>query len=505
MMDNNELYKRLKKINNELINKSNDINYEATLEDGFLFSITSCGLGIIKNVELGIVKSLTHILLLRNMIEYLSVSKYAKNLSDEKRKLYKYQYAIFEYVNYEKVYDESLGGILSMHDFETNYLKAIEEFKKLGYTEDDTVEIIKSALPCACEPNLTYLKIINITYPKLSNYYKYLSMYIHPYYYGLEIEEDIIKAVTNVIIDILKLLVQHESMAFVMSFNDERKFIFSNIKYDTNYCLELKNCSDDISKNLNELAKIFYDICNSKNELNIVGKFLINYSGMLHEINDDSQMGYSELVKMKFKTMIEYISCFEFIYFQDFYQNHINLKLFEYHTLLKRNHNLGAKYDENLLSEAYNFYNKSFNVQMPYEKFKYKFKQTTGYTINREGEVLSLSDMVNKFLKIVNMDKFLLSTAQMNYIESQMLSHGNGYLFYANTGIFEDDISSIQILEYSLIHVLQKMYHSFHIFKNESSKNKTLSNAIRNRIKKIKKEINKQNEIWKLGKIPKLF
>lgn len=330
-------------------------------------------------------------------------------------------------------------------------------------------------------------------------------MYIHPYYYGLEIEEDIIIAVTNAIIDILKFLVRNESLPLIMSYNDERKIIFSNFKDDTNYCLELKNCSDDISKNLNDLAEIFYDICNSKNELNIVGEFLNNYSGMLHEINDDSQMGYSELVKMKFKTMIEYISCFEFIYFQDFYNNHINLKLFEYHTLLKRNHNLGAKYDEELLNEAYNFYNKSFNVQMPYDKFKYKFKQTTGYTINREGEVLSLSDMVNKFLKIVNMDKFLLSTAQMNYIESQMLSHGNGYLFYANTGIFEDDISSIQILEYSLIHVLQKMYHLFHIFKNESSKNKTLSNAIRNRIKKIKKEINKQNEIWKLGKTPKLF
>lgn len=161
MIDNNELYKRLKKINNELLNKSNDINYEATLEDGFLFSITSCGLGIIKNVELGIDKSLTHILLLRNMIEYLSVSKYLQNLPDEKRKLYKYQYAIFEYINYEKVYNESLDGIISMHDFEINYLKSIEAFKKLGYIESDIIKIIKSALPCACDPDITYLKIIN--------------------------------------------------------------------------------------------------------------------------------------------------------------------------------------------------------------------------------------------------------------------------------------------------------------------------------------------------------
>lgn len=506
MNDYIELYKKLKHINNKLLNKSNYINYEATLEDAFLFSITSSGLGIIKNVELGVAKSSTHILLLRNLIENLSVSKYSKNLSIEKRNIFKYQYAILEYVNYEKVYDDCLKDVIPINGFKTNYLVAIEEFTKLGYTENDINKFIKSALPCACEPELTYLKIINITYPKLSNYYKYLSMYIHPYYYGLEIEEDIITMVTNYIIELLKVLVRNVEASSIVSFNDERDIIFSNYKNDINYCLELKKCSDEISKNLNYLAKIFDDTYRIENELNIVGEFLINYSGMLHEIQDDSQMGYSELVKMKFKTMIEYIACFEFIYFQDYYQNHINLKLFEYHTLLKRNHNLGAKYDDNLLNKAYNFFCKSFNVQMPYDKFINKFKQTTGYTINREGKILSLTDIVIRFVKLLYSGNDInLCTTKMNYLESQMISHGNGYLYYANTGIFEDDSSSIQILEYSLIYVLKKMYHLFHIFKDESSKNKTLANAIRNRIKKITVQVNKQNEIWKLVKVPKNF
>ena len=78
---------------------------------------------------------------------------------------------------------------------------------------------------------------------------------------------------------------------------------------------------------------------------------------------------------------------------------------------------------------------------MSKESFDIAFEKTTGYTLDAEGKMKSLTKLVSQLADLFKEDGKGLSNGhsiKLHYAESQMVSHANGYLWYANTGAWSD-------------------------------------------------------------------
>ena len=96
---------------------------------------------------------------------------------------------------------------------------------------------------------------------------------------------------------------------------------------------------------------------------------------------------------------------------------------------------------DEILSEAYGFYKFKYPNGLSKESFDIAFEKTTGYTLDAEGKMKSLTKLVSQLADLFKEDGKGLSNGhsiKLHYAESQMVSHANGYLWYANTGAWSD-------------------------------------------------------------------
>lgn len=77
----------------------------------------------------------------------------------------------------------------------------------------------------------------------------------------------------------------------------------------------------------------------------------------------------------------------------------------------------------------------------------------------------------------------------LDYVESQMISHANGYLWYANSGSWGDIVNIIMATDHCLVFILKEILLLFetHRIIDKSSKYKSIITAIKTGINTIKK------------------
>ena len=134
--------------------------------------------------------------------------------------------------------------------------------------------------------------------------------------------------------------------------------------------------------------------------------------------------------------------------------------------------------------------------------FDEQFVLPTGYSIKDNGETSSINSMVRNVAVLIKPleDKLSFSeTLMIDYVESQMLSHANGYMWFSNSGAFSDTYNVFPEVCFLLIRIFELLKIFFHDEFKETKKYayRKTSNVFRDSIKELNNAIKIINELQK--------
>ena len=174
-----------------------------------------------------------------------------------------------------------------------------------------------------------------------------------------------------------------------------------------------------------------------------------------------------------------YIACFP-------HEEHF--KLLEEHERVQIKRNLGQEFS---IDKAYSYYKVLYPDGVHQKTFEKSFLTICGYTVDAKGKTKSLTNIVKELIakfadpnKNVSFDRSML----LDYVESQMLSHANGYMWYANCGAWGDVSNVIVGMDMCLMFILESIMAIFKAHKDIEENNyyKPIINLVRNSVKRMK-------------------
>jgi hypothetical protein len=215
---------------------------------------------------------------------------------------------------------------------------------------------------------------------------------------------------------------------------------------------------------------------------NYVSDTLNTVKYLLLDMQTDACLGLVEQVKSKWKIMLEMFACFRHAYFQ--LASELGEGTYAF-MRLHRNIQLDRNYgDEVDLTEAYDLYKTLYPRGCDRETFEKGFTGLIGYTINEEGKTKSLTDMVCLLLERIPKDGLYDRVMYLDYVESQMLSHANGYMWFANRGAWQDKDPVLIASEILIWGTVRDIYDCYKFAQEMGDKPpKPILNVLRNRLK----------------------
>ena len=305
--------------------------------------------------------------------------------------------------------------------------------------------------------------------------YRVLSVIVHPNP-NIEFSKDF---TAQAIVATIKLLEKEYSHLNGDDYTVEKHTLYTTASYEAqNYIEAVRR----IAKALKAIQDNFNKNCGN----NYVSNTMHSISMLLQEMSIDRVFGFQEQVKCKLKPLAEIIS--------SFYRNYLDeekpesrYQLFVEHTNYKVSRALGEKFS---FDKAYSAYKELFENGIDSESFQKLFATSTGYSIDEKGKTASINSMVRDVAKMIKDDPERLTfseTLLIDYVESQMLSHANGYMWFSNTGAFSDTNNVILEISYLLARIFDSLQSYFNgLFKETKEyKYRKTSNVFKEAIKEI--------------------
>lgn len=477
----NNLYALVKTINNQLIatsNKSDDSIADFT--DAMDLAITSNALSLIKAIMQDNFCSITNLLNIRNIIEHyvLLLMDEAGDISDIQKELFNEQYKLIEYKSYKDNKLILTGTVIDPEQMEENYLSAKSMFIKHGFSESNVKAFLQTRVPFLCDKKFNFNSAIKKYCPDFEEAYIYLSRRIHPSTYYEPVNTEYVQRIIMVIVFMLtdRYTKQNISSKMALPYFEE-----SRIVYGTPQLPSFGQILFDIQKKQWEITMSIADFFAKKlKEDNYVSCFFREVSMVIHDINTDSQLGYCENTKLKFKAIAEMFACFDKTYFQkDPNQGQAAYLLMNIHEALKDYEMLGKDAPADILEKAFDRYREAYpNSEISMDTFSKSFRTSTGFLIDEKGKCTTLCKLVSDYMEsllseIKNTERGanFIELYKLLYFESQNMSHGCGYLYFANQGAWSEDINVILFLDQSIQYILGKfcMISAEYHFPNEEN------------------------------------
>ena len=477
----NNLYALVKTINTQLITKSNQSNYSvAEFTDAMDLAITSNALSLIKAVIQDNYCSITNLLNIRNIIEHhvLLLMDESGDVSDTQKELFNEQYKLIEYKSYKDNKLVLTGTVIDPEQMEENYLSAKSMFIKHGFSESNVKAFLQTRVPFLCDKKFNFNSAIKKYCPNFEEAYIYLSRRIHPSTYYEPVNSEYVQRIIMVIVFMLtdRYTKQNISSKMALPYFEESKIV-----YGTPQLPSFGQILFDIQKKQWEITMNIADFFAKKlKENNYVSCFFREVSMVIHDINTDSHLGYCENTKLKFKAIAEMFACFDKTYFQkDPNQGQAAYLLMDIHEVFKDHEMLGENAPADILEKAFARYKDVYpNSEISIDTFSKSFRTSTGFLIDEKGKCITLCKLVSNYIEallseIKNTDqgeKFI-NLYKLIYFESQNMSHGCGYLYFANQGAWSEDINVILFLDKSIQYILDKfcMISAEYHFPNEEN------------------------------------
>ncbi len=511
------LYASLKGYNNELLHKANSKNYEgANFTDAIDLAITSNALSLIKGILQNNHYSITNALNLRNLIECYALLEMDKkgDISDTQKLLFVEQYKLIEYESYAKGGTDKYKSMLDLNDLEARYLSGKEKFLEVVGSESKLKRIINSRLPFLCDEKLNYNILIEKYCPSLLTPYVYLSRMIHPTSYEsfrnidyyVKIFGKIVKTVTAKYKD-------RTPKANELTYFKEQAVVYGfGMPTDDNYGQKLYDIQKAQWQLLKKVADEFQSVYG---EQSYVKNFLVEVSLVLYDINTDSQLGYTENVKLKFKVIAEMFACFHRVYFslsneeEDYFY-----KMLLGHDLMKVKEQAKQEVTDDEKEFTYKKYLQNYpSSKLTKEEFFKEFNKPLGFFVDGEGKTPTFGQLVDEYLDKQYKDDPMANNKikikdfyKVVYKESNNMSHGCGYLFFSNIGAWMDDINVLQFLDNSIMYFLLNAGAIFFAYAQESENNKKISELLQDAYIEMENLIkSKMKILTEIKRIPKFF
>lgn len=478
----NELFARIYNYNSNLLSKCNKGD-ECNYDEVFDFYITSNAISFLKNVYLGFITSQTFFLNIRCIIEGLAVKKaFKKNyFTITNFNLLKVQAPIIEYHQY-KEFQNILDECLFKHRVLKGYNEAKNVFQQSlpNLSNKEFNKVLRSQIPFSGNSKMTYKKIIydNLG-EEMAEAYGFLSTIVHPNSNYKKNTSDLLQVI---VLTIERLRLEYSKKkqgtkdlkrmdTFVKLSPDAKAFeeIINEI------CINFKTISDYFEKNFGE---------------NYVSFTFTDLSNIYKEVASDLIFGFVEQVKSKYKVILELLASFHYVYIESDHVNQV-FQLLKYNEFINSsNKDSNIKFDKQL-KQGYEAYKEIYKNGVSYDLFVKKFSNKLGYTINENGDVKTYNELVKDFCNIFDVPDDSISlpkVLKLNYVESQMLSHANGYMWFANSGAWGDINNVFVNLNIMLAKICFTMYIIFKNYYDQSNEYKYKKMA--NLLKKAYKYIN---------------
>lgn len=464
----NYLFSKILSLNFKLLKKSENCSSCFFINDVFDFYISSHAQSFLKSFAYGCIDSKGMCLNARCIIEGLALKTMNENndMPENALKLLKYQDYLIEMKQYNK-FSEILPEIFTIKDMNINFETSKNMYTKIlgeKFSVKKIDKIMKSKIPFLCNPNLNYFEIIEkYLGEEYCSYYSIFSTLIHPNC-NLKVNQQFLLTAFIWIIDRL-------DKKYLMLNCDEELFL-------NNY-LQITIAGDTAQAYLNSISTVcdslkkVMKIIERSNVENFPSDTMTGISILLYEMALDKLMGFPEQMKCKFKPLIEQIASFYYVFTSDDQLNRYKLSKLHFEIMIKK-----ANKEEFDLSDAYEIYKALCQNGVSKEKFEKEFIKTTGYTINEKGDLLTITSLVNNVIELIKQDEYGLTyktTSRIDYVESQMLSHANGYMWFANTGAWGDVNNIFQEIFIILANIIEMVKLTY----LGANKNNTLKKIIK--------------------------
>lgn len=513
-----ELYSIIKGYNDELLEKANEPNYtNANFHDATHLAITSNALSLVKGLFQNNHYSITNALNMRNVIEclVLLIMDEKGDVSDTQKELFVEQYKIIEYESYHGKDSEKYKCLLNISDLKKRYEEGKAKFLSAIGSENKFKRIKSSRLPFMCNEKLNYNMLIEKYCPDLLETYGYLSRIIHPSSYQEFRNEELYNHIFGNVMTIIFRLYENVAVSKKgLNYTDEQKLIYwFGRPIKDNFAQRLYDLQKEQWQILKNIAKKFDDVLGTPN---YVGDFLREVTLVIHDVNTDSQLGYTENVKLKFKVIAEMFACFDKTYFsltknedRGYYYEMLYM-----HDVIKERELAGIAVSEEDKQMIYDRYKSCFPAsKLTAAEVFDKFDRALGFLVDNEGKVPSYNQLVCEYFESVfddanmtNADIKIRDFYKLVYKESNNMSHGCGYLFFSNTGAWMDDFAVIQFLDGVILHLLKKLGIVFMLYSAFDDKNKIISDCIKEHFQQMQSSCEEKAEILlKVKRIPKSF
>ncbi len=413
-------------------------------------------------------------------------------ISDIQIELLQHQVYLIEY-NYYKEFDDIADKILIPEKLVKDNEVAIKFFEeKLSskYSKNQISAIVKSNKPFLCDPKTNYRKLIGENLgEEYAQIYGIYSQAIHPSVNDFYSNDGVWQTIPNILLLILK---EYKTLSpSDLTFNTYYESIFSSDISRHYKDLVEQECG--IISNISNVFKQYFG------NNNYTSHTLTSINLLINELCSDRLLGLCEQVKSKWKIILDMVASYYQCYIKSSTQEE-RFRLLEEHERTQIKRNLSQTYS---IGPAYKYYKILYPNGVDQITFEKSFVSVSGYTINDKGSIKNLTKIVKEFItELHNPDAEVPWDRGMllNYMESQMLSHANGYMWYANSAAWGETHNVIIGTDICLMFILKSILAIFKTHKTieETNQYKPIINIVRNSVKRIKALLDKKAPILHL-------
>lgn len=439
-------FKECKRINSGLF-EMYETGKIISFYDAYVFHITSNLISYICGVLNEKENNTMKFFCLRCILESIAVLKMYKDqsISKEETSLLIYSLYIKEFEIYNKYKDSFNGLLFDFSNHQKNHEIAIKKFK------ENNIKYVKVNPIPWCKEKKSFEKIINKYIPELLKEYKIFSAVIHPC--DLYIKSDWVDGIS---------INRVEEYIFNYMNTIYLKYRFKYIKkneYD--YMFDIYAKGDIFFREyIKNIIKI-YDYKNLFIE-NDLTDYLLELIPSIFNIQIDYFFGMTEIIKSKFKSIIELVSIID-----EINNKGIDVDLLKKYNEYQLLYAMGYDVDE----EAKEIKKIAKVDTVSFKKIFGKwYSDIVEKYLDRSNIIDKIYNLLSKNIpdffdekKLANMEiikekEKIVDYFKMSYYEAEILSHGNGYLIYTNKSSFEDVLYIMLFLFIEVNDIIDKLF-----------------------------------------------
>ncbi len=469
---------------------------------GLLYNLTTNTLSLAKNIILGLEDSPSNFTLIRAIVENgLTLKIFTEKDIDSKYiKLFKHHYCLFDY-QFEVQYHQKIYGQKISDGVDRSKRKAVRIFKDLFdlETDEEAQRIYSNRHGWAYKlvndkPFISFKDIIDFYGDEFEkSAYDLMSSLVHPHLQDIPLVSSWVQ----------NTLLYAQRIIYKVSEKLGAKF---EVAKENLFVSEYQKIIDHPNSVLHQIEEMYEKQVNLLSEM----QFLVN-QGRVNQYHDvllrklknfyidsyaDYALGFNEVLRAKFKLMIEELAFNRYMYYRYFYEkDRFRLEIIRQHYELRRLEKIDLEKFHVKVKEFKKKYEEVYKKKISMKKFINNYiHQSYGFNINEKGNYTSITKFIgDQVNQLFEKNKRIGDDIIALFEEVNSLGHASMYQYYSDYSNQSDAImTTVNLIDISTYHILEFLMLEYFIF-GESDEDEILKNIFR----KIETRLKQFNQLSK--------